>query len=224
MEAATIPMVCKEIIRECNQTAKLVLMESDMLASMRSNPSPTRAEVSDLANAAIDGTDAVILSEELALGKYPLKAATLCQNVIGTVEANGDVELNWQRNAPAIQNEFDAVAFHAYKTAERLQAKAIVCITKTGNTALRIASFRSAIPVIAVTFSEPVKRKLSIIRGVHAIVLDEIPSLDEVLSVLNERLKAFSWLTSGDQIIFTTVSLSPLGDKASNLFTIQRLI
>jgi pyruvate kinase len=224
MEAATIPMVCKEIIRECNQNAKLVLMESDMLASMRANPTPTRAEVSDVANAVIDGTDAVILSEELAVGKYPLKAAGLCQNVISTVEANGEVELNWQRVAPDIQNEFDAVAFHAYKTAERIQAKAIVCITKTGNTALRIASFRSAIPIIAVTFSEPVRRKLAIIRGVSAIVLDEIPSLDEVLSVLNDRLKSFNWLSSGDQIIFTTVSLSPLGDKASNLFTIQRLI
>ncbi len=224
MEAATIPMVCKEIIRECNQNAKLALVESDMLASMRNNPSPTRAEVSDVANAAIDGTDAIILSEDLTLGKYPQKAASLCQNAIVRIEAEGDVELNWQRHAPQINNEFDAVAFHAYKTAERIQAKAIVCITKTGNTALRIASFRTAIPVIAVTFSEPVKRKLSIIRGVHGLLLDEMPGLDEVLSVLNERLKQFSWLNSGDQIVFTTVSLSPLGEKASNLFTVQRLV
>lgn len=223
MEPAIIPMVCKEVIKDCNERAKLVFVESEMLASMRSQPTPTRAEVSDVANAIIDGTDAIVLSEEISSGPYKERALALSSSIIEDVEDQSHVELNWQRDEVKIQNEFDAVAFNAFQTAERLKAKAIVCLTKGGNTALRLASFKVTMPIIAVTFSDEVKRKLSLVRGVSTVVLDVAPKIDEVLPVVMDRLKSQSDLNQGDCIVFVTVSLSSIGNEASNLFTVQYL-
>jgi pyruvate kinase len=117
----------------------------------------------------------------------------------------------------------DAVSFAAYRTARRVQAKAIVCITKAGNTALKLASFRAPVPIIAVTFSPDVLRKLSVVRGVDGLVLGVDPKIDDVLPVVNDRLLRDSWLQSGDRIVFISVTLSSLGREASNLFTVQQL-
>ena len=223
MEAATVPMVCKEIIRDCNESAKLAIISSDILGSLQYGPTPTRAEVSDLANAVIDGTDAIMLSEEIAHGKHLMRSLSLCRDIILDVEHHAGVQVNWKKEALAIDSEFDAVAFHAFKTSQRIQAKAIVCITCEGNTALRLASFRTTVPIIAVTFQKKVERKLSLVRGVHSMVLDMNPNLDEVLPVVNKQLKSLEWLQSGDKIVFVTVTLSPVGRESSNLFTIQSL-
>lgn len=222
-EPSAIPMVCKEIIRICNENAKLVFIASDTLASMQQTPTPTRAEVSDIANAVIDGTDAVVISGDVGSGKYRKRALEICSKIITDVEEHAGVEVNWKKEALAIRNEFDAVAYHAYKTAERVRAKAIVCITKGGNTALRLASFRTQLPIIAVTFSEQVRRRLTLIRGVYALALNVNPNIDQVLPLVNDHLKQESWLTPGDRIVFVTVSLSPMAHDASNLFTIQKI-
>ena len=224
MDAATVPMICKEIIRECNEKAKLVIIASEMLASLQYSPTPTRAEVSDIANAVMDGTDAVVLSEEISHGKYLFRSISLCQNIIIDVEKEeSKVEVNWRKRDLKIHNELDAVTFHAFKTAQRVHAKAIVCITKEGNTALRLASFRTPVPIIAVTFSELVMRRLSLVRGVESIILNINPNLDEVLPTVNKILIRDGWLRSGDKIVFVTVTLSSIGHEASNLFTIQSL-
>lgn len=220
---ATIPMLGKDIIQRSFAKAKLIIMASEMLASMRFNPTPTRAEVSDIANAVIDGSDAVVLSEEIELGPYKDRAYAVCNSIIEDLEQESVIAINWQRSEVEIENELDAVAYHAYRTADRLKAKAIVCITKSGNTALRLASFRIPIPIIAVTFSEDVKRKLSLVRGVSSVILDIDPNLDEVLPAVNDKLKRDSWLSQGDRIVFVTVTLSSVGREASNLFTVQRL-
>ena len=222
-DPAAVPMVCKELIRICNENARLVFIASDTLASMRTSPTPTRAEVSDIANAVIDGTDAVVIPGEVGSGRYRSRAHDICNKIIADVEEHTRVDVNWKRDALAIKNEFDAVAYHAYKTAERVRAKAVVCITRSGNTALRLASFRTQLPIIAVTFSEEVRRRLTLARGVYALALNVNPKLDQVLPLVNDRLKHESWLTSGDRIVFVTVTLSSVGHKASNLFTIQKI-
>lgn len=221
---AVVPMVGKEVTQKAFAQAKIVIMASEILASMKHNPTPTRAEVSDIANAVIDGADGIVLSEDIAAGSYEEKAHQTCIHIIDDLEKDKTVNINWQRADIEIENELDAVAAHAYKTALRLQAKAIVCITKSGNTALRLASFRLPTPIIAVTFSEEVRRKLSLVFGIEAIVLETNPNLDEVLPAVSDRLKRTSWLTSGDLIVFVTLSLSSVGHEASNLFTVQRLI
>ena len=117
----------------------------------------------------------------------------------------------------------DAITFNAYKTAQGVGAKAIVCITKDGNTAIRLASFRVPVPVIAVTFSSETRDKLRVVRGVQTLYLDMEPNIDNVLPTVNDFLLKESWLKKGDNIIFVAVTLSSLSEEASNLFTIQKL-
>jgi pyruvate kinase len=220
---ALVPMMTKEIIQLANEHAKLVVTASEMLASMRRNPTPTRAEVSDVANAVLDGTDAVVLSEEVANGKYGPQAVAVVHKIIQDIEAREHVAPNWIKKVPAVENEMDAIAYHAYRTAQRIQAKALVCITKSGNTALKLASFQPPIPIIAVTFSPDVARRLSLIRGVSALTLTIDPNIDEVLPLVNDQLVRGSWLKPGDPIIFASVTLSSIGRESSNLFTVQIL-
>lgn len=223
MKSTQVPMMTKEIIFKCNNKAKLAIVESEMLASMRYNPTPTRAEVSDIANAVIDGTDAVVISEEIARGNYARRALNLCYSIIKDIEQKGGIDINWHRKELSISNEMDAVSFQAIKTAERVKAKAIVCITQHGNTALRLASFRVSSPVIAVTFSEEVQRQLALVRGVTAIALNSDPNLDQILPDIREHLKKYSWLNAEDRIVLVTVTISSIGYEASNLFTVQKL-
>jgi pyruvate kinase len=220
---ATVPMLGKQITQKSFEKAKLVIMASEVLASMRHNPTPTRAEVSDIANAVIDGCDGVVLSEEVELGPYQERAYEVCHSIISDIENETQISINWQRGAFEIANELDAVSYYAYQTAERLKAKAIVCITKTGNTAMRLSSFRLAIPIIAITFTERIRRRLSLIRGVTPLVLDTDPNLDEILPAIHDRLRRESWLNKGDPIVFVTVTISSMGSEASNLFSIQRV-
>ena len=224
MNPATVPMVTKEIIQICNDKAKLVLTASEMLASMRHNVTPTRAEVSDIANAVIDGTDAVVLSEEVSMGKFGVKALEVMDMTIRDIEVSARVgQPNWRKQVPSINNSMDAIAYNAYRTAERLGAKAIVCITHEGNTALRLGSYRAPVPIIAVTFSERVQRRLSLVRGVQTLTIETDPTIDDILPVVNEKLLRDSWLKVGDPIIFVSITLSSVGQEASNLFTVQYL-
>ncbi len=220
---ASIPMLTKEIIQTANNHAKLVVTASEMLGSMRRVPTPTRAEVSDIANAINDGSDALMLSEEVTHGQYGVRALGVMHSVIVDTERQRDTKLNWTKLSPKIEVEMDAVAYNAYKTAERVRAKAIVCVTKSGNTALRLASFQPPVPIIAVTFDVSVAKRLSIVRGVQALVLEGDPGIGQVLPLVNEKLTNHSWLKAGDKIIFVSVTLSPVSMMASNLFTVQQL-
>jgi pyruvate kinase len=220
---ATVPMITKEIIQLCSDNAKVIVTASEMLSSMRMNATPTRAEVSDVANAVLDGTDGVVLSEEVVNGKYGNEAVAAMHRIICDVEGGSWVKPNWIKAVPAVETEMDAIAYNAYRTAQRIQAKAIVCITKAGNTALKLASFRSDFPVIGVTFSADVMRRLSLVRGVSGLWLNIDPNIDEVLPVVNDHLVRESWLKSGDSIVFVTLTISPVGRESSNLFTVQNL-
>ena len=220
---ATIPMLTKQIIQLCNDQAKIAVTASEMLASMRRNVTPTRAEALDAANAVLDGTDAVVLSEEVANGKYGAQAVQVMDRIISDIEERENVRPNWIKHAPRVENDMDAIAYNAYRTAERVKAKAIVTITKEGNTALKLASFRPPIPLIAVTFSENVRRRLGIVHGVNALKLESNPNLDEVLPVVNDQLVRETWLKPGDPIVLVAITLSPVGRESSNLFSIQVL-
>jgi len=220
---ATIPMITKEINQKADEHAKIVLTASEMLGSMRRGPTPTRAEVSDIANAINDGSDALVLSEEVAHGPYGLQALAVMNRIIEDTEKQGAEAFNWIKLEPSINNEMDAISYNAYLTAERVHAKAIVCITKAGNTALRLASYRAPVPIVAVTFDERVARKLSLTRGVRSLVLKTDPKIDQVLPLVNKHLVQESWLKPGDKIVFVSITLSSVSAKGSNLFTVQRL-
>ena len=220
---ATIPMLTKEMNQKADDYAKIVLTASEMLGSMRRGPTPTRAEVSDIANAINDGSDALVLSEEVAHGPFAVQALGVMDRIIEDTEKRRSGDLNWMKLTPSIDTEMDAIAYNAYLTAERVRAKAIVCVTKGGNTALRLASYRAPVPVIAVTFSERVASKLSLARGVQPLVLKVDPNIGEVLPVVNDQLVRQSWLKPGDKIVFVSITLSSVSARGSNLFTVQQL-
>ena len=220
---AIIPMITKEINQIADDHAKIVLTASEMLGSMRRGATPTRAEVSDIANAIHDGSDALVLSEEVAHGPFAVQALGVIDRIILDTEKPTSSELNWMKLSPTIESIMDAVAYHAYRTAERVGAKAIVCVTRGGNTALKLASFRAPVPVIAVTFDKRVAKKLSLARGVQPLVLHVDPNFGEVLTEVNDQLIRQSWLKSGDKIIFVSITISSVSAKGSNLCTVHRL-
>ena len=240
-QPATVPMLAKEVIKTCAEHAKFTMTASELLASMRTHSSPTRAEVSDIANAVIDGTDVIVMPEELTDGELflslrqhdsaprpqdaansALSALRYLRSVIADVEKNV-IEPNWHPQEPTIKTEYDALTATAYRTAHRVGAKAIVCLTNHGETAMRLSRFRSSTPIIAVVFDSYLLNRLCLLKGVQAIHVSAQPSLDEILPVIAELLKSEGYLNAGDMYIFVSISLSPLGKMGSNLFTVQKV-
>ena len=222
-DPVTVPLLSKEIIHEANKQAKIVLVSSEMLFSMRHSPTPTRAEVSDIANAVVDGTDAVVLSKEIAHGHNTLRALRVAEKIIEEAESPTNRKSNWVKDKIQVSDQLANLAYYAYLTAQRVQAKTLVCLTKEGNTARQLASYRPNIPIIALTFNERTKARISLIRGVRSIVLQGEPVLDKVLPTVTELLKKSGQLKAKDLFVFVTLSLSPISGEASNLFTVQEI-
>ncbi|MBQ48779.1 MAG: hypothetical protein CMP10_15405 [Zetaproteobacteria bacterium] len=224
-DPAKVPMMTKEIIQLCNDHSKIVLVASDILWSMRHNATPTRAEVSDIANAVFDGADGVVLSDELPRGKYAVRGLELASKTIVDAESMGeDHDSNWVKHDPEVTDILACITMSAYRTAQRNKAQAIVCLTKAGNTALHLASYKTSIPIIAVTLSDQVCRRLRLVRGVVAVKLEETPQTDDILQLINDKLVREEWLVTGDKIVFVSVTLSSVGKDASNLFTVQTIV
>jgi pyruvate kinase len=218
-----IPMVTKEIIQRANDEAKVVITASEILGSMRKNPTPTRAEVSDVANAVWDGTNAVVLTEEVSAGKYASQATLMLSKIIADAELNAGEARNWKKHMPPVKDEVDAISYSAYLTAERVGARAIVCITQQGNTALRLASFQPPVPIIAVTFAQETVHRLAIVRGVRILYLPNRVAIEEILPLTNSLLKEHQIAEIGDRMVFVSITLSSLSAESSNLFTIQQV-
>lgn len=220
-----VPMVTKTLIHRCRQQAKLTIVASQMLGSMLHHITPTRAEVSDVANAVYDGADAVMISEDTLQGPYALQAIEVAHKVTSDVEEH-HLPYNLGSRSPHLihpTGEMDVICVQAARTARRIGAQALVCITQTGNTAVRLSSLSTHLPIIAITFHRRIARKLRLLRGVDSLVLKANPNLDEVLPRVNELLKSTSWLHVGDSFVFVTVTLSSMSREASNLFTIQSI-
>ena len=192
--AAKVPILQKQIIRKGLQAGKPVITATQMLDSMMRNPRPTRAEVSDVANAVFDGTSCVMLSGETAGGKYPLEALTAMVNIVEEAEQSIHYwrQFEKRRVIPA-SNINDAITHTCCLTAKDLEAKAILAATNSGRTARMICRFRPACPVAALTMHEKVRRQLAICWGVIPFLTGEVTSTDRIFSLsaevaLKERL------------------------------------
>lgn len=184
-----VPLLQKDIIRTCNQAGIPVITATQMLESMTHAPLPTRAEVNDVANAVIDGTDAVMLSEETAIGDYPIESLSVMSEIVVEAEGRGRDPIE-----PASLREEDAVSWAiaraAVEASEELRVAAILCPTRSGATARRVAAFRPSMPVLAIEHSIEVLRPLALVWGV---VPFQVPFLsEEELAVrgLDRALKA----------------------------------
>lgn len=201
-----VPALQKEIIRCARKALKPVITATQMLESMIESANPTRAESSDVANAIWDGTDAVMLSAESAVGKYPLEAIQWLAKIAEDADAHlkpqmrhtGD-DLPDRRQGPTEV----AVAFAACKVAEELNAKYILVFTEGGGSARLVSRLAGDIPVLSATLSEEKARRMGLLRGVESLIAPKAAHLSEMLAAMVPRLKAEYGLQSGDRVVLT---------------------
>lgn len=199
-----IPIVQKDLIRKCNLASKPVITATQMLDSMIRNPRPTRAEVTDVANAIFDGTDAIMLSGETAAGKYPLEALRTMTSIATRTEGILDYEDMLKRRAKIRQvNITNAISHATCTTAVDLKAKAIITATASGYTARMVSGYRPSAPIIASTYSQRVMRQLNLVWGVSSVQTEEGRSTDEQFESSIESALDNGYIQSGDLVVIT---------------------
>jgi len=199
-----MPLVQKEMIQKCNKLGKPVITATQMLDSMIRNPRPTRAEVTDVANAILDGTDAIMLSGETAAGKYPAEAVKTMTDIANRIEAS--IDYRSLLKTKAIEKETtmtDAISNATCFTAMDLDASAIVTATSSGYTARMVSKFRPKAPIIAATTDERVRRKLSLMWGVNSVITEELESTDDIVDISVEAALEKGYINRGDVIVIT---------------------
>jgi len=202
-----VPMVQKLIIDRCRAAGKPVITATQMLDSMINNPRATRAESSDVANAVMDGTDAVMLSGETAAGKYPVEAVRAMDKIIRSVEENSDrlyYSLNYRKPEWKEKQIVESIAYSCVTIADNVEAKAISTLTHSGNTARRIAKFRPRVPIVAFTESKIVRRQLNLVWGVEAVRLEELFDTDSSVKMMEKYLENNGLVEKNDRVIIAT--------------------
>jgi pyruvate kinase len=218
-----VPVAQKRIIRAAQLRGLPVVVATQMLESMISSPAPTRAEASDVATAVFDGADAVMLSAESAAGQYPREAVNMMDRIIARVERDED----WRRGIDAKRPEperssADAIAAAACQVAHTIGAQAIVAFTASGSTALRVARERPDCPVIGLTTSVAVARRLAAVWGVHAAVTGEVRSMTEAAANAVKIARIEGFAKKGDEIV--VVAGVPFGQKGTtNALRVARI-
>ena len=198
-----LPGIQKEIVRRANEAAKVVILTTQMLYSMVYNPRPTRAEVSDVANAIFDGVDAVMLTEETAIGDYPCEALETVDRIIRTVEKNNAVDAERFEVEGYKMSISHAVSMTTKHLLEAVDVKSIVTYTKSGTTARFIARYRPNVPVLAVLPDRESARKLVITRGIVPYIEPKMLSMEEMLSNASSYSKKVGLAEVGDLILIT---------------------
>ncbi|HAS52391.1 MAG TPA: pyruvate kinase [Gammaproteobacteria bacterium] len=206
-----VPLMQKSLIRQCNIAGKPVITATQMLESMINNPRPTRAEANDVANAILDGTDAVMLSAETAAGQYPVEAVRMMKAIAMSVEASDIFKTLMAKNvltqeellAKACLRIEDAVHFATMDLADKVCARYLVGFTNTGSSVLGLAKFRSLAPLIAFSSKPATLRKLALVWGVEPLQLGAVSSIDDLLSSATECLLNKGMVQEGEIIVFT---------------------
>lgn len=200
MPLEQVPRIQKTLIDNCHSHQKPTITATQMLESMINNPRPTRAEVSDVANAILDGTDALMLSGETSVGRYPVDAVRTMACIAETTEARlnaSSLFINGKREH-TISN---AVGYAACQLAQNIHAKAIICFTEHGFTARILSKYRQSIPVIAVTPTEEVQRRLKLYWGVRSIQLQEVYNTDAMIILAEQAAVEDGLVTKGDIVV-----------------------
>ncbi|MEZ7739975.1 pyruvate kinase [Gemella sanguinis] len=198
-----LPNVQKEIIRKANDNTKEVILTTQMLHSMIYNPRPTRAEVSDVANAIIDGVDAVMLIEETAIGNYPKEALETIDRIIKYVESQNSLIENDVKNSEQKMSIAHAISISTKHIIDSLDVNNIVTYTKSGSTAKFIAKYRPKVPVLAVVPTKEKARKLALTRGITTFIEPKTLMMDEMLENAALYSKESGLAKEGDYILIT---------------------
>lgn len=201
-----VPSVQKKIIALCNKMGRPVITATQMLDSMERNPKPTRAEASDVANAILDGTDAVMLSGETAAGKYPIKAVEMMRSIIVETESEMGYKLkHWDWfEFPEEASINESISYSACQIARAVSAQLICCFTSEGKQTRRVSKFRPEHPIIAVTYEQKIANRVSLYWGVVAITIEAAQLLDDEIIQAEKELSKRQWAIDGDKIIITS--------------------
>lgn len=205
IEPEEIPLLQKMIIRKCNIAGKPVITATQMLDSMIRNPRPTRAEVTDVANAILDGTDAIMLSGETAAGKYPIEAVKTMQDIAIRTEMS-DEYLETLKSKRALDEHIsttNAISKATCTTAEDLNATAIITATSSGYTSKAVSKFRPKAPIIAATTDKKVMRRLAVVWGVYPVLSVKTESTDEIIDISIHSAMEKGYVKEGDLIVIT---------------------
>lgn len=221
IRAEKVPLIQKTIINACNEVGKPVITATQMLESMILHPRPTRAETSDVANAILDGTDAVMLSGETASGSFPVEAVRTMVKVALDVERSGLWRMANRQPAASSSAIPVAVAEAACHAAATVKAKAVVVFTQSGSTAARIARFRPQLPIIAFTSSDAIRRRLALFWGVRALPVGTMANSDQQIKLVEDTLLDTGF-RKGDVVVITMGV--PLGSSGTtNLMKVHKL-
>jgi pyruvate kinase len=204
MPAEEVPLLQKDLIRKANSLGIPVITATQMLDSMVSCPRPTRAEVSDVANAILDGTDAVMLSNESAVGDYPVEAVATMAQIARRIERDYPRRVLDSHMATTIPN---AICQAVSSIARQLNAAAILPLTKTGSTARSVSKFRPSTPILAITSDVDVARQLQLVWGVNPLLIQEQSSSGRTFSVAMAEAQAMGLLHDGDLVVQTAGTL-----------------
>ena len=217
--AEEVPFVQKMMIRKCNAAGKPVITATQMLDSMIRNPRPTRAEAGDVANAILDGTDAVMLSGESAKGKYPVEAVQMMASISKRTD-----EFKKFKN-PIVPKTgtvtvTEAISIGAVESTQILNAKLIICWTKSGRAARMLRKYGPTVPIIALTDSEQTARQLSLVRGVRAYVEKNLDKTDDFFERAKEVAAKHEEVQRGELVVLVT-GISETG--TTNTFKVERI-
>ncbi|HXP94230.1 MAG TPA: pyruvate kinase [Candidatus Binatia bacterium] len=217
-----VPLVQKDLIARANRASKPVITATQMLESMISSPRPTRAEATDVANAILDGSDAVMLSGETARGAYPVEAVNVMATIAKEVEQNyPHDELKLRRLADSEIGVAEVIAEAAARATEYLGLKLIVVGTTTGNTARYVSSFRPRARIVALTPLESVARQSALMWGVEAIVSQQYRSIETLIEIAEQRVLTEGYAHTGETIAIT--SGMPVGAGGTNVLKIHQI-
>ncbi len=223
MPPEKVPLIQKRLIKACVEAGKPVVTATQMLESMIQSPTPTRAEASDVANAIYDGTDAVMLSAETAVGQYPIEAVKMMDRIAHTVEADDRYQKDMHDHYPRAEDTTaDAVSLAACQMAYTLSAPVIVTFTSSGAAAMRVSRNRPPSNILAITPNERAYRQMSVVWGVVPHLREDIHDTEEMVDGANSSIRQTNLAQTGDRFVITAgVPFAMRG--TTNLIRVERL-
>ena len=220
---AELPAVQKQILHLARERNKVAIVATQMMESMISSPVPTRAEVMDVANAMMDGTDAVMLSAETAVGEYPVKTVEAMARVCLGAEKQRFTRTSRHRLDARFEEVDEAIAMAVMYTANHFEVKAIIALTESGSTALWMSRIRSGIPIFALTRHEETRRRVTLYRGVYPVAFDVTQDPAHTMQMAATTLLDMGHVKDGDNVIITRGALTGVtgGTNTMKILTID---
>ena len=220
MPLEQVPLVQKRAVQACRERAKPVIVATQMLESMIEHSRPTRAEASDVANAVLDGADAVMLSGETSVGKYPVQAVATMARIVDSVESDAATSVPPLQHGPRTQG--GAIAQAATEIGQRLGASTLVSFTQTGDTVRRLARHHCRIPLLAFTPDPAVRSQLALSWGVETFITPTVQHTDEMIRAVEESMLANGRGRAGDLVVVVAGS-PPSTPGSTNMLRVHRL-